>query len=269
MSRELLTEYPNLLLVKSIERAREKPETSLEKHISKLPSPLQEALTKDAEYIKEYVLKPLLNSVNLEREYVAYLTKYYVASRSLVFTVLLGYIERGKAPEFEKMVVDITRSYYDVVHDLQNLKDILTEDEVDTLLFMFLSACEYNLGIAKRMTKLPMEIFNFLKTPELHQLIAYANVLDCILSSAIMVSLGDIKLNRKVKENLKMFIEWGKSWSHEVFDLCIRVGISDGDNVIEVLPEIKEKFLKELEESFAWWVIERLKMPYKAERLLK
>jgi hypothetical protein len=267
MSRELLTEYPNLLLTKSIERAKEKPMTSLEEHISRLPLSLQEALIKEAQYIINHVLKPLLNSDNLEQEYIVYLTKYYVASRSLIFTVLLGYIERGEVPEFEKMFEDITKSYHDFIHDLQNLKNILTEDEIDILSFMFLSACEYNLGIAKRMTKLPMEIFSFLKIPELFQLISYANILDCILSSAIHVSLGDIKPNERVKENLKTLIEWGNNLSHEVFNLCIRVGISDGDNVIRLLPEVREKFLRELEESFEWWVRERLKMPYEAKRL--
>ena len=265
MSKEVMAEYSQLLLIRSVKRAKERPTTSLEKHISKLPSALLEALTKEVEYAIHHVFKPLLNTYDIEREYMSYLTRYYIISRSAIAIMFLGYIEKGEVPEFKKFVVDITETYYDFVRCLQNLENTLTKDEIDTLSFMFLSACEYNLGMADRMAKLPLEVFDFLKRVEVSQLVGYASALDCVLSSASLVSLGDIELNERVKENLKTLVRWGESWANEVFNMCIRVGISNGDNVLKALPEVRKEFHKELEESFRWWAREKLKIPTKAE----
>ena len=252
MSKELLVEYPNLLLINAIEKAKVEPTTSLEKYIRELPPPLLDVLTRQREYIIDHILKPLLNTYNIIRDYTSLFTKYYVASRVLVSTLLLAYIEKGEIAEFKKFVIDIAKNYHNFRSDLQKLKDILTEDELDTLSFTFLSACEYNLGIADRMSKLEMDVFDFLKKAEVQQLVAYANVLDCVLSSASTVSAGDVELNDIVVKNLKLLINWATSWADELFNMCIRTGISRGYNVLEVLPEVKEKVLKEIGESLKW-----------------
>ncbi len=241
-----------MLFIETVRRAKERPITSLEESLSKLPSLFLEILTRQVEYIIHYILIPLLNSYDIKRDYVSFLNKYYLASRAMILTLLSGYMEKGEVVEFRKFVIDLAKYYHEFIVDMQRLRDVLTDEEFDDVSFIFLIGCEYNLGIANRLAKLEMEVYDFFKRPEVCQLIAYVIALDCVLSSAVVVSAGYIKPDDVVKRNLKQLIKWGSVWADEVFNMCIQMGISHGGNVLEVLPEVKEKLLKEMEEGLEW-----------------
>jgi len=250
--REALTEALSLLLLKSIKEAKKKPVTKLESRIAKLPSELLEALISEVNYIRDQIIKPFLNTLNVQKEYGRYLGKYYLLSRSLIFKVLLSYFEGGDVSELKDFAIDLTKLYYDHKADLQKLKGILSEDEIDTLLFVFLSGCECNLGMLDTIASTPLDVYAFLKRTEVLGLVAYAAALDFVLSCAYFVSAGEVELNNKVRDNLKHIIGLANDWAAEVFRRCIIVGISHGDNVLKALPELKEDVLKEIEEGLTW-----------------
>nr|MDO8076134.1 hypothetical protein [Candidatus Freyarchaeota archaeon] len=252
MSKELLMEYSNMLFLKAIKRAKKKPSTSLEKHLKKIHPSLLEVLTKQAEFIVNSIIQPLLNSYNISVEYIGFLNKYYFASKALIFTLISSYIEMGEALEPRKLIVDITKSYPAFMSDIKKLREILTGEELDILSFVYLVSCEYNLGLADKLSLTETDVFDFLKRAELQQLAAYANALDCVLTSALMVSTRDIEINDRVKENLKWLLKQALTWADEVFNMCIHTGISRGGNVLKALPEVKEKVLREIGESLKW-----------------